>query len=124
MEFVVNYNYVTNVHRRLNALTRHSLKRYFRQTLHVLALMRCVNYMYLKNRLHFVAPFKYLAKVLLVCVGTATQLAPMYLMEISPFNLRGAFGTACQLFTTIGIFMSSIFGLREILGLNSTYLLI
>ena len=48
--------------------------------------------------------------------GMATQLGPMYLLEIVPFNLKGAFGTACQLFCTIGIFMGGIFGLREILG--------
>lgn len=49
-------------------------------------------------------------------LGLATQLAPMYLTEIAPFNLRGAFGTANQLFITIGIFAGSVFGLREILG--------
>ena len=46
----------------------------------------------------------------------ATQLAPLYLTEIAPYNLRGMFGTANQLFITIGIFMGSVFGLREILG--------
>ena len=49
-------------------------------------------------------------------LGMATQLGPMYLLEIVPFNLKGAFGTACQLFCTIGIFMGGVFGLREILG--------
>ncbi|ELT98295.1 hypothetical protein CAPTEDRAFT_170630, partial [Capitella teleta] len=48
--------------------------------------------------------------------GFATQLAPMYLLEITPFNLKGAFGTMNQLFVTLGIFLSSVFGLREILG--------
>lgn len=48
--------------------------------------------------------------------GFATQLAPMYLAEITPFNLRGAFGTANQLFVTIGIFMGSILGLTHLLG--------
>jgi len=51
-----------------------------------------------------------------VLVGMATQLAPLYLTEIAPYNLRGMFGTANQLFITIGIFMGSVFGLREILG--------
>jgi len=50
--------------------------------------------------------------------GMATQLGPMYLLEIVPYNLKGAFGTACQLFCTIGIFMGGVFGLREILGKN------
>jgi len=49
-------------------------------------------------------------------LGMATQLGPMYLLETVPFNLKGAFGTACQLFCTIGIFMGGVFGLREILG--------
>ena len=48
--------------------------------------------------------------------GLVTGLAPMYLAEITPFNLRGAIGTCHQLFITIGIFVSSVFGLREILG--------
>jgi len=51
-----------------------------------------------------------------MCEGMAMQLGPMYLLEIAPFNLKGAFGTACQLFCTIGIFTGSVFGLREILG--------
>ena len=40
----------------------------------------------------------------------------MYVAEITPYNLRGAFGTAHQLFVTIGIFMGSVFGIKEILG--------
>ena len=40
----------------------------------------------------------------------------MYLTEITPFNLRGAFGTGHQLFITIGIFIGSVLGLREIFG--------
>ena len=48
--------------------------------------------------------------------GFATQLAPMYLAEITPVRYRGAFGTGHQLFITIGIFAGSVFGLREILG--------
>ena len=48
----------------------------------------------------------------------ATQLAPLYLTEISPYNLRGMFGTANQLFITIGIFSGSVFGLGQILGIN------
>jgi len=54
--------------------------------------------------------------MLLVVVGMATQLAPLYLTEISPYNLRGMFGTANQLFITIGIFAGSVFGLRQMLG--------
>jgi len=46
----------------------------------------------------------------------ATQLAPLYLTEISPYNLRGMFGTANQLFITLGIFAGSLLGLRQMLG--------
>jgi len=59
----------------------------------------------------------------LFCQGMAQQLGPMYLLEIAPFNLKGAFGTACQLFCTIGIFTGGVFGLREILGKNMTNVL-
>ncbi|KAI0233602.1 Solute carrier family 2, facilitated glucose transporter member 3 [Lamellibrachia satsuma] len=48
--------------------------------------------------------------------GIGNCLAPMFLTEITPYNLRGAFGTVHQLFITFGIFMSSIFGLKAILG--------
>ena len=41
----------------------------------------------------------------------------MYLSEISPYTFRGAFGTAHQLFITLGIFFSSVFGLPQVLGL-------
>jgi len=50
-------------------------------------------------------------------LGLATQLGPMYLAELAPFNLRGAFGTASQLFITIGICLGSVLGLKEILGI-------
>lgn len=53
--------------------------------------------------------------------GAATQLGPMYLLEIVPFNLKGAMGTCHQLFITIGIFTGSVFGLREILGSESLW---
>ena len=53
---------------------------------------------------------------MVVVVGAATQLAPMYLLEIAPYNLKGAFGTASQLFITIGIFIGSVLGLSNILG--------
>ena len=45
----------------------------------------------------------------------------MFLAEIAPVNLRGAFGTCHQLFITIGILMGSVFGLREILGNYNHY---
>jgi len=40
----------------------------------------------------------------------------MFLSEIAPFNYRGAFGTLHQLLVTLGIFLSSVLGLKELLG--------
>jgi len=48
----------------------------------------------------------------------------MYLSEIAPFNYRGAFGTLHQLLVTAGIFLSSVFGLKEILGTHNTIMLV
>lgn len=48
--------------------------------------------------------------------GMGMCIAPIFLSEISPFNYRGAFGTAHQLFITLGILLSSIFGMSQILG--------
>jgi len=49
-------------------------------------------------------------------IGIGNTIAPMYLSEIAPFNYRGAFGTVHQLLVTGGIFLSSVFGLKELLG--------
>ena len=46
----------------------------------------------------------------------AVQLGPMYSMEIVPFNMKGATGTACQLFVTLGIFVGCVLGLSGLLG--------
>ena len=48
--------------------------------------------------------------------GLNSGLAPMYLTEISPIQLRGAVGTIFQLFVTIGISISQILGLTNVLG--------
>ncbi|XP_019642010.1 PREDICTED: LOW QUALITY PROTEIN: solute carrier family 2, facilitated glucose transporter member 5-like [Branchiostoma belcheri] len=48
--------------------------------------------------------------------GCAIGVVPMYLSEVSPPNLRGAIGVTHQLFITIGILVSQIFGLQQILG--------
>ena len=42
----------------------------------------------------------------------------MFLTEIAPYNMRGALGTVHQLSITLGIFFTSVFGLKEILGEN------
>ncbi|KAF4080435.1 hypothetical protein AMELA_G00171240 [Ameiurus melas] len=48
--------------------------------------------------------------------GLFTGLTPMYVGEISPTPLRGAFGTLHQLGVVIGILIAQIFGLEFLLG--------
>uniref|UniRef100_G3VH94 Solute carrier family 2, facilitated glucose transporter member 5 n=2 Tax=Sarcophilus harrisii TaxID=9305 RepID=G3VH94_SARHA len=50
-----------------------------------------------------------------ICAGLSSNVVPMYLGELAPKNLRGAIGVVPQLFITIGILISQIFGLRSIL---------
>lgn len=48
--------------------------------------------------------------------GLCTGFVPMYIGEIAPTALRGAFGTLNQLGIVIGILVAQIFGLKVILG--------
>lgn len=48
--------------------------------------------------------------------GLASGLVPMYVGEISPTSLRGAFGTMHQLGVVIGILIAQILGLEQLLG--------
>ncbi|XP_030043094.1 solute carrier family 2, facilitated glucose transporter member 3 [Microcaecilia unicolor] len=48
--------------------------------------------------------------------GLCTGFVPMYIGEISPTNLRGAFGTVNQLGIVVGILIAQIFGLDVIMG--------
>ncbi|XP_065143985.1 solute carrier family 2, facilitated glucose transporter member 3a [Paramisgurnus dabryanus] len=48
--------------------------------------------------------------------GLFTGLTPMYVGELSPTPLRGAFGTLHQLGVVVGILIAQIFGLEYILG--------
>ncbi|XP_033958293.1 solute carrier family 2, facilitated glucose transporter member 3 [Pseudochaenichthys georgianus] len=51
-----------------------------------------------------------------VFCGLCTGLTPMYVGEIAPTALRGAFGTLHQLGVVIGILVAQIFGLEFLLG--------
>uniref|UniRef100_A0A671SBJ3 Solute carrier family 2, facilitated glucose transporter member 3-like n=1 Tax=Sinocyclocheilus anshuiensis TaxID=1608454 RepID=A0A671SBJ3_9TELE len=48
--------------------------------------------------------------------GLFTGLTPMYVGEVSPTPLRGAFGTLHQLGVVIGILIAQVFGLEYLLG--------
>ncbi|KAG8520731.1 Solute carrier family 2, facilitated glucose transporter member 3 [Galemys pyrenaicus] len=51
-----------------------------------------------------------------VFCGLCTGFVPMYIGEVSPTALRGAFGTLNQLGIVVGILVAQIFGLKDILG--------
>lgn len=53
--------------------------------------------------------------------GLSTGFVPMYISEISPTALRGAFGTLNQLGIVVGILVAQIFGLKEIMGSESLW---
>lgn len=42
----------------------------------------------------------------------------MYVSEIAPLNLRGGLGTVNQLAVTIGLLLSQVLGIEQILGTN------
>uniref|UniRef100_A0A3Q3JEL9 Major facilitator superfamily (MFS) profile domain-containing protein n=1 Tax=Monopterus albus TaxID=43700 RepID=A0A3Q3JEL9_MONAL len=56
-----------------------------------------------------------------VFCGLCTGLTPMYLGEISPTAVRGAFGTLHQLGVVIGILVAQIFGLEFLLGSDTLW---
>ncbi|KAI8039264.1 hypothetical protein M5D96_007987 [Drosophila gunungcola] len=47
-----------------------------------------------------------------------TSLVPMYISEIAPLNLRGGLGTVNQLAVTVGLLLSQVLGIEQILGTN------
>ncbi|XP_041963093.1 solute carrier family 2, facilitated glucose transporter member 3 [Alosa alosa] len=53
--------------------------------------------------------------------GLCTGLSPMYIGELAPTALRGAFGTLHQLGVVIGILVAQIFGLESLLGSDSLW---
>uniref|UniRef100_A0A665W6A1 Solute carrier family 2, facilitated glucose transporter member 1-like n=1 Tax=Echeneis naucrates TaxID=173247 RepID=A0A665W6A1_ECHNA len=56
-----------------------------------------------------------------VFCGLCTGLTPMYVGEISPTAVRGAFGTLHQLGVVVGILVAQIFGLEFLLGSDSLW---
>lgn len=56
-----------------------------------------------------------------VFCGLCTGLTPMYVGEISPTAVRGAFGTLHQLGVVIGILVAQIFGLEALLGSDTLW---
>ncbi|KAJ8289914.1 hypothetical protein GJAV_G00006700 [Gymnothorax javanicus] len=53
--------------------------------------------------------------------GMCTGLTPMYLGELAPTALRGAFGTLHQLGVVVGILVAQIFGLEALLGSSTLW---
>lgn len=53
--------------------------------------------------------------------GLTVGLCPMYITEIAPVSLRGAFGTFYHLFMILSYFLSEIFSLPEIFGNDSLW---
>ncbi|XP_042326043.1 solute carrier family 2, facilitated glucose transporter member 3-like [Sceloporus undulatus] len=53
--------------------------------------------------------------------GLTSGFVPMYISEISPTALRGAFGTLQQLGIVVGILVAQIFGLNVIMGTETLW---
>ncbi|XP_051856716.1 solute carrier family 2, facilitated glucose transporter member 3 [Antechinus flavipes] len=53
--------------------------------------------------------------------GLCTGLVPIYIGEVSPTALRGAFGTLNQLGIVVGILIAQIFGLQMIMGTETLW---
>uniref|UniRef100_A0A8C9G4D8 Solute carrier family 2, facilitated glucose transporter member 3 n=1 Tax=Pavo cristatus TaxID=9049 RepID=A0A8C9G4D8_PAVCR len=53
--------------------------------------------------------------------GLCTGFVPMYISEVSPTILRGAFGTLNQLGIVVGILVAQIFGLEGIMGTETLW---
>ena len=48
--------------------------------------------------------------------GLNTSLVPMYISEIAPLTLRGGLGTVNQLAVTVGLLISQVLGVENLLG--------
>jgi len=54
-------------------------------------------------------------------IGISSSIAPLYINEISPEQYKGAFGACFQFGVTVGIVVSNIFGLTEIMGTDALW---
>lgn len=45
----------------------------------------------------------------------------MYISEIAPLNLRGGLGTVNQLAVTVGLLLSQVLGIEQLLGNNKAW---
>ena len=54
-------------------------------------------------------------------IGLYTGLSPVYNAEVAPDNIRGAMGTINQLAVTVGMLISQVLGLDEILGTDTLW---
>lgn len=48
--------------------------------------------------------------------GLSTVIAPLYLSEVAPVNLRGAAGTINQFAIVVAVLVSEVLGLDNIMG--------
>uniref|UniRef100_A0A1I8FXU8 MFS domain-containing protein n=1 Tax=Macrostomum lignano TaxID=282301 RepID=A0A1I8FXU8_9PLAT len=53
--------------------------------------------------------------------GAGSGLSPLFLTEIAPVNIRGAMGVLHQLMLTVGILVSQLLGLSQLLGQSDTW---
>ncbi|XP_066985223.1 solute carrier family 2, facilitated glucose transporter member 3 isoform X5 [Macrobrachium rosenbergii] len=53
--------------------------------------------------------------------GLNTSLVPMYISEIAPLNLRGGLGTVNQLAVTVGLLLSQVLGIEQLLGNSNAW---
>ncbi|CAH1799335.1 unnamed protein product [Owenia fusiformis] len=53
--------------------------------------------------------------------GISTGVAPLYLSEIAPTNLRGTSGTINQFAIVVGILVAQVLGLKQILGTSDLW---
>lgn len=70
------------------------------------------------STLHILQNYIHVCLSLSLSAGLNTSLVPMYISEIAPLNLRGGLGTVNQLAVTVGLLLSQVLGIEQILGTN------